>query len=54
MPIRGCKDIYYRCIYKAGSLKHSFSRLLNASSVGFFRNSVCDGGNVSCFLIRTS
>lgn len=32
LPIHGCKDIY-RCVYKADSLKYSFSKLLSANSV---------------------
>lgn len=33
MPVHGCKDIYYRYIYKADSLKYSSSKLLSANSV---------------------
>lgn len=53
MPFHGCKDIYYRCIYKARSLKY-FSRLGSANSMVFCRIFVHDGGNVSCFLFKTS
>lgn len=53
MPIHGCKDIYYRYIYKADSLKYSIFKATKCK-FSVFGNFACDGGDVSCLLFRTS